>query len=98
MRILKRLINRGNLSTEKERKRMNREEQIESFTKGLSKEELDSFLQQDYSVLTKVLKFRIRLLKEEAIYKDEYEAAINEIVEMTLLTVVDFLENKLEFK
>lgn len=77
---------------------MNREEQIESFTKGLSKEELDSFLQQDYSVLTKVLKFRIRLLKEEAIYKDEYEAAINEIVGMTLLTVVDFLENKLEFK
>lgn len=77
---------------------MNREEQIESFTKGLSKEELDSFLQQDYSVLTKVLKFRIRLLKEEAIYKDKYEAAINEIVEMTLLTVVDFLENKLEFK
>lgn len=77
---------------------MNREEQIESFTKGLSKEELDSFLQQDYSVLTKVLKFRIRLLKEEAIYEDEYEAAINEIVEMTLLTVVDFLENKLEFK
>lgn len=76
---------------------MNREEQIESFTKGLSKEELDSFLQQDYSVLTKVLKFRIRLLKE-AIYEDEYEAAINEIVEMTLLTVVDFLENKLEFK
>lgn len=98
MRILKRLINRGNLSTEKERKRMNRKEQIESFTKGLSKEELDSFLQQDYSVLTKVLKFRIKLLKEEAIYKDEYEAAINEIVEMTLLTVVDFLENKLEFK
>ena len=98
MRILKRLINRGNLSTEKERKRMNREEQIESFTKGLSKEELDSFLQQDYSVLTKVLKFRIRLLKEEAIYEDEYESAINEIVEMTLLTVVDFLENKLEFK
>ena len=49
---------------------MNREEQIESFTKGLSKEELDSFLQQDYSVLTKVLKFRIKLLKEEAIYKD----------------------------
>lgn len=43
MRILKRLINRGNLSTEKERKRMNRKEQIESFTKGLSKEELDSF-------------------------------------------------------
>lgn len=77
---------------------MNREEQIESFTKGLSKEELDSFLQQDYSVLTKVLKFRIKLLKEEAIYQDEYEAAINEIVEMTLLTVVDFLENKLEFK
>lgn len=77
---------------------MNREKQIESFTKGLSKEELDSFLQQDYSVLTKVLKFRIRLLKEEAIYEDEYEAAINEIVEMTLLTVVDFLENKLEFK
>ena len=77
---------------------MNREEQIESFTKGLSKEELDSFLQQDYSVLTKVLKFRIRLLKEEAIYEDEYESAINEIVEMTLLTVVDFLENKLEFK
>lgn len=98
MRILKRLINRGNLSTEKERKRMNRKEQIESFTKGLSKEELDSFLQQDYSVLTKVLKFRIRLLKEEAIYEDEYEAAINEIVEMTLFTVVDFLENKLEFK
>lgn len=77
---------------------MNRKEQIESFTKGLSKEELDSFLQQDYSVLTKVLKFRIRLLKEEAIYEDEYEAAINEIVEMTLFTVVDFLENKLEFK
>ena len=49
-------------------------------------------------MLTKVLKFRIRLLKEEAIYKDKYEAAINEIVEMTLLTVVDFLENKLEFK
>lgn len=77
---------------------MNREEQIQSFIKELSKEELDSFLQQDYSVLTKVLKFRIRLLKEEAIYEDEYEAAINEIVEMTLLTVVDFLENKLEFK
>nr|DAS19473.1 MAG TPA: hypothetical protein [Caudoviricetes sp.] len=77
---------------------MNREEQIQSFIKELSKEELDSFLEQDYSVLTKVLKFRIRLLKEEAIYEDESEAAINEIVEMTLLTVVDFLENKLEFK
>lgn len=77
---------------------MNLEEQIQSFIKELSKEELDSFLHQDYSVLTKVLKFRIRLLKEEAIYKGEYEAAINKIVEMALLTVVDFLENKLEFK
>ena len=98
MRILKRLINRGNLSTEKEHMTMNREEQIESFTKGLSKEELEIFSQQDYSVLVKILKFRIRLLNEEAIYKDEYEAAINEIIEMALLTLIDFLENKLEFK
>lgn len=77
---------------------MNREEQIESFTKGLSKEELEIFSQQDYSVLVKILKFRIGLLKDETNYKDESEAVINEIVEMALLTVVDFLENKLEFK
>ena len=77
---------------------MNIEEQIQSFIKELSKEELESFSQQDYSVLVKILKFRIRLLKEEAIYKDESEAAINEIIEMTLLTMVDFLENKLELK
>lgn len=77
---------------------MNREEQIESFTKGLSKEELEIFSQQDYSVLVKILKFRIGLLKEETNYKDESEAVINKILEMALLTVVDFLENKLEFK
>ena len=77
---------------------MNREEQIESFTKGLSKEELEIFSQQDYSVLVKILKFRIELLKEKTSYKDESEAVINKIVEMALLTVVDFLENKLELK
>ena len=77
---------------------MNREEQIESFIKGLSKEELEIFSQQDYSVLVKILKFRIGLLKEETNYKDESETVINNIIEMALLTVVDFLENKLEFK
>lgn len=77
---------------------INYEEQIQSFTKGLSKEELESFSQQDYSVLVKILKFRIRLLKEEAIYKDESEAVIDDIIEMTLLTMIDFLENKLELK
>lgn len=77
---------------------INREEQIQSFIKGLSKEELEIFLQQDYSVLVKILKFRIGLLKEERNYKDESETVINEIVEMALLTLVDFLENKLELK
>ena len=77
---------------------MNREEQIESFIKGLSKEELEIFSQQDYSVLVKILKFRIGLLKEETNYKDESETVINNIIEMALLTAVDFLENKLEFK
>ena len=77
---------------------INREEQIESFIEELSKEELEIFSQQDYSVLIKILKFRIGLLKEETEYKDELEAVANNIVEMVLLTVVDFLENKLEFK
>lgn len=77
---------------------INREEQIESFIKELSNEELDIFLQQDYSVLVKILKFRIGFLKGKTEYKDESEAVINKILEMALLTVVDFLENKLEFK
>ena len=77
---------------------MNREEQIQSFIKGLSKEELEIFSQQDYSVLVKILKFRIGLLKDETNCKDESEAVINEVIEMALLTVVNFLENKLEVK
>ena len=77
---------------------INREEQIQSFIKGPSKEELEIFSQQDYSVLVKMLKFRIELLKEETNYKDESETVINEIIEIALLTLVDFLENKLELK
>ena len=57
----------------------------------LSQEEMVSFLQQDYSVLIKILEWRVRLINEDADAKDETDRVANELIAMTLETLKDFL-------
>lgn len=56
----------------------------------LSKEEMVSFLQQDYSVLIKILELRVNTMNENDT-KDKTENIINKIAAMTLETLKDFL-------
>lgn len=57
----------------------------------LSQEEMASFLQQDYSVLIKILEWRVKLINEDANVKDETDRIANELITMTLETLKDFL-------
>ena len=56
----------------------------------LSQEEMVSFLQQDYSVLIKILEWRVRLINEDADVKDETDRVANELIAMTFETLKDF--------
>lgn len=56
----------------------------------LSEEEMVSFLQQDYSVLIKILELRANTMKKDDT-KDKTENVINKISAMTLETLKDFL-------
>ena len=57
----------------------------------LSQEEMVSFLQQDYSVLIKILEWRVKLINEDANVKDETDRIANELIAMTLETLKEFL-------
>lgn len=59
----------------------------------LSQEEMVSFLQQDYSVLIKILELRVKLINEDTDVKDEADRVADELVAMTLETLKDFLIN-----
>lgn len=73
---------------------MNREEKIQSFVNGLSKDELETFSEQDYSILIDIIRLRIELLKEETNYDNESEVITSKITEMVLNGMIEFLENK----
>lgn len=57
----------------------------------LSQEEMVSFLQQDYSVLIKILEWRVKLINEDADVKDETDRIANELIATTLETLKEFL-------
>lgn len=57
----------------------------------LSQEEMVSFLQQDYSVLIKILEWRVKLINEDANVKDETDRIANELIAVTLETLKEFL-------
>lgn len=73
---------------------INREKKIQSFVNGLSKEELETFSEQDYSILIDIIRLRIELLKEETNYDNESEVITSKITEMVLNGMIEFLENK----
>lgn len=56
----------------------------------LSEEEMVNFLQQDYSVLIKILELRVNTMNENDT-KDKTENIINKVAVMTLETLKDFL-------
>ena len=56
----------------------------------LSEEEMVSFLQQDYSVLIKILELRVRSMTKDDT-KDKTENVINKVAAMALETLKDFL-------
>lgn len=56
----------------------------------LSEEEMVSFLQQDYSVLIKILELRVRSMNKDDT-KDKTENVINKVAAMALETLKDFL-------
>lgn len=72
----------------------NREKKIQSFVNGLSKDELETFSEQDYSILIDIIRLRIELLKEETNYDNESEVITSKITEMVLNGMIEFLENK----
>lgn len=73
---------------------MNRKEKIQSFVNGLSKDELETFSEQDYSILIDIIRLRIELLKEDTNYDNESEVITSKITEMVLNGMIEFLENK----
>lgn len=56
----------------------------------LSQEEMVSFLQQDYSVLIKILELRVKSINDDDT-KDITKNVINKAAAMTLETLKDFL-------
>lgn len=56
----------------------------------LSDEEFARFLQQDYSVLIKILELRVKSMNDNDT-KDTTEKVINKVAIMTLETLKDFL-------
>lgn len=56
----------------------------------LSQEEMVSFLQQDYSVLIKILELRVKSMNDNDT-RDITENVINNVAIMTLETLKDFL-------
>lgn len=59
----------------------------------LSKEEIISFVQQDYSTLIKILEVQVKLIEEDSETKNPADRVIDEIVVMALDTLKDFLKD-----
>lgn len=59
----------------------------------LSKEEIISFAQQDYSTLIKILEVQVKLIEEDSETKNPADRVIDEIVVMALDTLKDFLKD-----
>lgn len=59
----------------------------------LSKEEIISFVQQDYSTLIKILEIQVKLIEEDSETKNPADRMIDEIVVMALDTLKDFLKD-----